>query len=805
MNISMKWLSEYVETTPDIAAFCDKMTMTGTKVERAETSGEEIQRVVLGRILSVEAHPDADKLVVTQVAVGSETIQVVTGAKNIAAGDYVPVALDGASLAGGVKIKSGKLRGVESSGMMCSVEELGLSREDFPEAPEHGIYIFDEALLKEKGVALGDEVKALFGLGDTVVEYEITSNRADCFSVIGVAREAAAAFDRRLTLPSLSFPEVSGNIREMVKISVPAADLCYRYIGKIVKNIQVKPSPRWFQEKIRSAGLRPINNIVDITNFVMLETGQPMHAFDLTKLSGAEIIVRRARAGEQMQTLDGIDRNLDETMLVIADAKKAVGIAGVMGGELSKITEETATILFEAATFNGTNIRHTSKKLGLRSDSSSRFEKHLDPNLAEFAIKRACALIAELEAGEIIEGQIDIYPEPRKERTLPYDAAAINRLLGTELTGQEMAAIFRRLTFTVDEAAGQVTIPTYRADVEGMADLAEEVARIYGYDRIATTINSENPTVGHKSFNQKAEDTVVAALLAMGANEAVEYSFESPKVFEKLRLSPEHAYRRALVIQNPLGEDFSMMRTCMLNGILTSLATNYNHRNSDVTLFEIGRIYLPTAKPVDNSDKNAEMPQEKNCLIVGHYGKKDFFDMKGIAETLAAKLGESFRYQPSAHSFFHPNRQADILLAERPVGYLGEVHPLTAENYEIGARTYLLMLELDEIFQNINPAKKYEAIPKYPAVSRDLALLVKEEVLAAQIEEIFRTESGKLLEKAELFDLYQGEQIEKGYKSMAYALKLRSKDHTLTENEINQVIDRILRKLETAYGIRLRD
>ena len=805
MNISMKWLSEYVETTPDIAAFCDRMTITGTKVERAETSGEEIERVVLGKILSIEAHPDADKLVVTQVAVGNETIQVVTGAKNVAVGDYVPVALVGASLAGGVKIKNGKLRGVESNGMMCSVEELGLSREEFPEAPEHGIYLFDEAMLKEKGMKPGDDVKPLFGLGDTVVEYEITSNRADCFSVIGVAREAAAAFDRPLTLPSVAFPEESGNINEMVKISVPAADLCYRYIGKIVKNVQIKPSPRWFQEKIRSAGLRPINNIVDITNFVMLETGQPMHAFDLTKLSGAEIIVRRAKAGEQMQTLDGVNRNLDETMLVIADKEKAVGIAGVMGGELSKITEDTTTILLEAATFNGTNIRHTSKKLGLRSDSSSRFEKHLDPNLAEFAMKRACALIAELEAGEIMEGKIDIYPDPRKERTMTYDVAAINRLLGTEISEQEMAAIFRRLTFTVDEKTCQVTIPTYRADVEGMADLAEEVARIYGYDKIPTTINSKNPTVGHKSFHQKAEDTVVAALLAMGANEAVEYSFESPKVFDKLRLSPEHGYRRALMIQNPLGEDFSAMRTSMLNGILTSLATNYNHRNSDVTLFEIGRIYLPTATPVDNSDKNAEMPQEKNCLIVGHYGKKDFFDMKGIAEVLAMKLGESFGYQPSNHSFFHPNRQADILLADKKVGYIGEVHPLTAENYEIGAKTYLLMLELDEVFEHINPVKKYEAIPKYPAVSRDLALLVKEEVLAAQIEEIFRSESGKLLEKAELFDLYQGEQIEKGYKSMAYALKLRSKDHTLTESEINQVIDRVLRKLESAYEIRLRD
>ncbi len=805
MNISMKWLSEYVEIKQDITEFCDKMTMSGTKVERAEAIGAEIKRVVLGEILSMEAHPNADKLTVCKVRVGSQSISIVTGAKNVSAGDFIPVALDGAILAGGVKIEKGLLRGVESNGMMCSLEELGLSREAFPEAPENGIYIFDKEELKEKGIAVGEDVRELFGLGDTVVEYEITSNRSDCFSVIGVAREAAATFDAELKLPPISFPEVGGGLEEMVKISVPAGDLCYRYIGKAVRNVKVKPSPKWFQEKIRSAGLRPINNIVDITNFVMLETGQPMHAFDLAKLSGAEIIVRRARAGEVMQTLDEVTRELDETMLVIADAEKAVGIAGVMGGELSKITEETTTILFESANFNGTNIRHTSKKLGLRSDSSSRFEKHLDPNLAEFAINRACALIAQLEAGEIVAGKIDIYPQPRQEKTLPYETAAINRLLGTELPEKEITDIFRRLTFAVDENKKEVTIPTYRADIEGMADLAEEVARIYGYDRIPTTINSKNPTAGHKSFTQRAEDTIIATLLAMGINETVEYSFESPKVFEKLGLPENHPYRRAMVILNPLGEDFSMMRTSMLNGILTSLSTNYNRRNTDVSLFEIGRIYLPAEKEVDNSDKNAEMPLEKNCLIVGHYGKKDFFDMKGIAEALAAKLGESFAYQPSAHSFFHPNRQADILLAGKKVGYLGEVHPLTAEQYELGARTYLLALELDEVFCHINSIKKYEAIPKYPAVSRDLALLVKEDILAAQVEEVFQTEAAELLEKAELFDLYQGEQIEKGYKSMAYSLKLRAKDRTLTEGEINQVLEQILRKLSSKYGIRLRD
>ncbi|RRD93755.1 phenylalanine--tRNA ligase subunit beta [Clostridiales bacterium COT073_COT-073] len=805
MNISMKWLSEYVLAPQDMDVFCDAMTMSGTKVERAETSGKDIELVVLGEILSIEAHPDAERLVVTQVNVGSETIQVVTGAKNVSVGDYIPVALHGASLAGDLKIKKGKLRGVESNGMMCSVEELGLSREDFPEAPENGIYLFDKEELKTKGYSLGDDVKPLFGLDDTVVEYEITSNRADCFSVLGVAREVAATFDRELKMPNIGFKEVSGNIQEMVKISVEADDLCYRYLGKIVKNVKVEPSPKWFQEKIRSAGLRPINNIVDITNFVMLETGQPMHAFDLEKVGGAEIIVRRAKAGEVMKTLDETERVLDESMLVIADKNRATGIAGVMGGEDSKITAETTTILFEAANFNGTNIRHTSKKLGLRSDSSSRFEKHLDPNLVEFAMHRACALIDELNAGQIVEGQIDIYPNPRTERKLSYDVAAINQILGTELSEQEMTDIFRRLTFQVDMESKTVIIPTYRADIEGMADLAEEVARIYGYNEIPTTISSKNPTVGHKTISQKAEDMVISTLLALGANEAVEYSFESPKVFEKLRLPQDHPYRRAMVILNPLGEDFSMMRTSMLNGILTSLSTNYNRRNSDVTLFEIGRVYLPTALPVDNSDKNAEMPTEKNCLVVGHYGKKDFFDMKGMAETLAIALGETFSYQPSAHSFFHPNRQADIICADKRVGYLGEIHPLVADNYEIGAKPYVLMLDLDAVVDHINLSKKYEPIPKYPAVSRDLALLVKEDVLAGEIEGVFAEESGKLLEKAELFDLYQGEQIEKGYKSMAYALKLRAKDHTLTENEINQVLDRILRKLDTTFGIRLRD
>lgn len=805
MNISMKWLSEYVSVNADIEAFCDAMTMSGTKVERAETLGKEIEKVVLGEILEIEAHPDADKLVVTKVNVGSGIVQIVTGAKNVSVGDYIPVALHGANLAGGLKIKKGKLRGVESEGMMCSVEELGLSREDFPEAPEHGIYLFDKAEVTEKGFSLGDEVKALFGLGDTVVEYEITSNRADCFSVIGVAREAAATFGEELKMPRTDYKEVPGNINEMVKISIEATDLCSRYIGKAVKNVKVEPSPKWFQEKIRSAGLRPINNIVDITNFVLLETGQPMHAFDMDKIAGKEIIVRRAKAGEEMETLDETNRQLDETMLVIADAEKAVGIAGVMGGQNSKITDSATTILFESANFNGTNIRHTSKKLGLRSDSSSRFEKHLDPNLPQLAIDRACRLIEELGAGEVMEGQIDCYPNPRVEREMPYDAAFINQLLGTDLKEEQITDTFKRLGFGVKAEQKTVVIPTFRADIEGMADLAEEVARIYGYENIPTTINSKNPTVGHKSFAQKAEDMVIATLLGLGVNEAVEYSFESPKVFEKLMLPEDHPYRKAMVILNPLGEDFSIMRTSMLNGILTSLATNYNRRNTDVSLFELGRTYLPVESEVDNSDKHAPMPTEKNCLIVGHYGKKDFFDMKGIAEVLSQKLGESFRYEPSAHSFFHPNRQADIYCGQTVVGYLGEVHPLVADNYEIGAKSYLLMLDMDEVIHFIKNTKKYEPIPKYPAVSRDLALLVKEEILAAQIEEVFKAESDKLLEKAELFDLYQGEQIEKGYKSMAYALTLRAKDHTLTENEINQVLDRILRKLDSTYQIRLRD
>lgn len=805
MNISMKWLSQYVPVQEDIETFCDAMTMSGTKVERAESLGKEIEKVVIGEIVSIEAHPDADKLVVTQVNVGKEILQIVTGAKNVSVGDYIPVAIHGASLANGLKIKKGKLRGVESQGMMCSVEELGLSREDFPEAPENGIYLFDKTEITEKGFSLGDDVKPLFGLDDTVVEYEITSNRADCFSVLGVAREVAATFDKEFRMPKVDFDEVSGNIEEAVKISIKDSDLCYRYIGKMVKNVKVGPSPKWFCEKIRSAGLRPINNIVDITNFVMLETGQPMHAFDLSKIGGSQVIVRRAKAGETIQTLDETERILDETMLVIADAEKPIGIAGIMGGQNSKITESATTILLEAATFNGTNIRHSSKKLGLRSDSSSRFEKHLDPNLPDFAIRRACALIVELGAGEVVEGSIDIYPNPRVERELSYDVDFINQILGTTLKETEVIDIFRRLRFEVKPEEKKVVIPTFRADIEGIADLAEEVARIYGYNNIPTTINSKNPTVGHKSYEQKMEDEVIATLLALGINEAIAYSFESPKVLDKLLLPMDHPYRNALMILNPLGEDFSMMRTNMLNGILTSLATNYNRRNQEVSLFEIGRIYIPNGKDVDNSDKNAEMPKEKHCLVVGHYGKKDFFDMKGIVEVVGRKLGETFSYQPSAHSFFHPNRQADIYCKDEVVGYLGEVHPLVADNYEIGTKAYIIMLDMEEITKLSDQSKKYEPIPKYPSVSRDLALLVKEEILASQIEEVFQAESNKLLEKVELFDLYQGEQIEKGFKSMAYALTMRAKDHTLTENEINQVLDRILRKLDTTFGIRLRD
>lgn len=796
MNISMKWLNEYVSIDCDINEYCDAMTMSGSKVETYEELGKEITGVVVGKILEIERHPDADKLVVTKVDVGEEIIQIVTGADNISVGDYIPVALPGAELADGLKIKKGKLRGIESDGMMCSVEELGLSRDDFTEAPEHGIYLFSEA--KELGV----DVKPFFGLDDVVVEYEVTSNRPDSFSVLGIAREAAATFNKEFKMPVVEYTSYEGNASDLMKVTIEDDKLCKRFVGKVITDVKIEESPKWLKDKLRSCGVRPINNLVDITNFIMMEQGQPMHAYDLAKLTDKEIRVRAAKEGESIMTLDGEERKLDEGTIVIADASKPIGIAGVMGGETTKVLDDTKTIFFEAANFNGTTIRKGSKKLGLRTDASSKFEKHLDPNLAMEAMERACQLIDMLGAGKVMDGVIDVYPVKREPKEVSYDVDAINKLVGTKVSEEDMLSIFKRLEMQVDSDKKLVIVPTFRPDINITADLAEEVARMYGYDKIPVTLATGTPTVGKKNHKQRVEDITKKMMAACGISESMSYSFEAPKAYDALGIDSDHILHKYVTISNPLGEDFSVMRTTTVNGMLQALSTNYNRRNETAKLYEIGRTYLPKALPL------TEYPIENDYLTIGMYGEDiDFFTVKGVIETTMNSLGikDDITYSADIDMpFLHPGRKANVLYKGEIVGYLGEVHPDTLDNYDIDTRCYLSVLDMSVLVKLTNLQTSFKPVPKYPAVKRDLALLVKEDILVGQIEFYIKQRGGKILESYDLFDVYQGEQIEAGHKSVAYALTFRADDHTLAEKEIAAAMKKILKGLEFELGVTIR-
>lgn len=796
MNVPIKWLTDYVDIDIDIENFIDAMTMSGSKVEGYEVLGKEIDLVVVGKILEINPHPNADKLVVTQVDIGSKTIQIVTGADNISKGDYIPVALNGSTLPKGIKIKKGKLRGVESEGMLCSIEELDFSKEEYPDAPEDGIYIFD------KPYDLGMDVKKIFGLDDTVVEYEITSNRPDCFSILGIAREVAATFKKTLKYPNYDYNEVKGNPKDYASVSIEDKNLCLRYMGKIIQDVKIGPSPKWMQQKLRAAGVRPINNIVDITNFVMLELGQPMHAFDVETLEDKKIIVRRAKDEEKIITLDNEERILDSSMLVIADGKQPIAVAGVIGGELTKITDKTKTILFESASFEGTSVRLTSKKLGIRTESSSKYEKYLDPNNAEQAMNRACNLIEELGAGKIVEGVLDVYPNKRQSATVSYNTDSINKLLGTKITEEEMINIFKSLELVVDKEAKEVIIPTFRPDLLCEADLAEEVARLYGYDNIPITLATGTPTVGMKNYKQKIEDLTRLIMEDCGLNEAMTYSFESPKVFDKLLIPENHSLRKSVVISNPLGEDFSNMRTTTLNGMLNSLSINYNRRNQNARLYELGTVYIPKSLPLN------ELPEELLKLTLGMYGNCDFYDIKGAVETLIDKLGflDKVYYEPNIDlPFLHPGRKAGIFIkGGKELGYIGEVHPTVSEGYEIDDRVYIAVIDMDLLVKNSTLVHSYKQVAKYPAVNRDIAFIAKDEIMVQEIEDILKQRGGKILESYNLFDVYKGSQIEEGYKSIAYSLVFRADDHTLKENEINKVMDKIINGLEYELKIKLR-
>ena len=678
--------------------------------------------------------------------------------------------------------------------MMCSIEELGSTKEMYPEAPEYGIYIFPE------DAQVGASAVEALGLNDAIFEYEITSNRVDCFSVVGIAREAAATFRREFHPPVVTPTGNSEDVNDYVRVTVENTDLCPRYCARVVKNIKIGPSPKWMQRRLASVGIRPINNLVDITNYVMEEYGQPMHAYDLDTIADRHIIVKTAENGEKFTTLDGQERDMDENVLMICDGEKAIGIAGIMGGENSMITDNVKTMLFEAACFDGVNIRKSSKRVGLRTEASAKFEKGLDPNNAQAAIDRACQLVEEMGAGEVVGGMVDVYGKKKEPVRVPFDADKINALLGTQISKEEMLGYFKMLDLEYDETSEEIIAPTFRQDLLCLADLAEEVARFYGYDNIPTTLPTGEATTGKLSFKLRIEQAARDIAEFCGFSQGMTYSFESPKVFDRLLIPEDSPLRKTVQIMNPLGEDYSIMRTISLNGMLTSLATNYNRRNKDVRLYELGNIYLPKSLPL------TELPEERMQFTLGMYGDGDFFTMKGVVEEFFEKIGmkEKETYDPnSGRSYLHPGRQADIIYKGSKIGFLGEVHPEVADTYGIGERAYVAVIDMPEVLKYATFDRKYTGIAKYPAVTRDISMVVPKEILVGQIEEIIEKKGGAYLESYHLFDLYEGEQIKAGFKSVAYSIVFRAKDKTLSDTEVTEAMDRILKGLE-ALGIELR-
>ncbi len=789
MNLSMRWLKEFV-TLDDmpIRDFTEAMTMSGSKVEGWEVEGSEIENVIVGKVLSLDKHPNSDHLWITQINIGAEApIQIVTGAQNLTVGDIVPVAMNNSTLPGGKKIKKGKLRGVESNGMLCSLGELGLTKHDFPYAVEDGIFVLQE------DCRLGEPICEALGFNDTKVEFEITSNRPDCFSVIGLAREAAATFHKPLLLHKPVVKAGHGSCKEMLDVKVEAADLCSIYTARIVKNVRVKPSPLWLRERLRAMGVRPINNIVDITNYVMLEYGQPMHSFDLRFIDENKIRVRRANDGETITTLDGVEHKLTNNNLVIADANKPIAIAGVMGGEFSGIVDDTNTIVFESACFNGASVRTTARDQGMRTDASSRYEKGLDPNNCLPALERACELIELLDAGDVLDDVIIDNHSSSERRRIHLDTDWINRFLDLNLSADEMKVILKKLDCEFD--GDEILVPTFRPDLEHKADIAEEIARFYGYNKIPGTALSGGAQ-GKYTPRQKFERTINDTMLALGASEIMTYSFISPKYYDKIRMPADSPLRKSVTISNPLGEDTSIMRTTALPSMLEVLSRNYNNRNATACLFELASEYIPTT-----DDK---LPIEKTNLIVGMYGNKaDYFTAKGMAEQILEKLCVSdYEIEASAEEYsYHPGRCAVLTIDGKRLGIIGEIHPKTAENYGINERIYCFTLDVDLMFECAKSEKKYVPLPKFPAVTRDLALLCDDSIPVLTLERAIVKGAGSLLETIKLFDVYKGEQIEADKKSVAFSIVLRSNDSTLTEEHTTSVMKKVMKELEKAGAI----
>lgn len=790
MILSKRWLNDYCGVDTDDREFFEKMTLSGSKVECWEKEGEELKNIVLGKVLSLEKHPDSDHLWICQIDIGAdEPVQIVTGAQNLKEGDYVPAALHKSVVAGGQKITKGKLRGVMSNGMLCSLGELGLTVNDFPNAIEDGIMVVDD----ECDLTLGKDIREVLGFNDTKYEFEITSNRSDCLSVTGLAREAAATFGTSFKMPKPEVKDGHGDVNDFLKVKIHEPSLCYRYCGAVVENVRIKPSPLWLRERLRASGVRPINNIVDITNYVMLELGQPMHAFDLRYLEGNEVNVRCAQKGETITTLDGETRDLSEDMLVIADNKKPVAVAGVMGGEYSGIMDDTTTIVFESACFNGFSVRSTAKALGMRTESSSRYEKELNPESCMLCLTRALELVQTLDAGDVVNGVVDVFPTPKEPVKLPLDAEWINNFIGIKLGEKEMTDILEKIGFTVEN--GIITVPYFRNDIEHQADISEEIARFYGFDKIPDWKLrgvAEAMLTDEQEFDKLLENT----MRSIGYSEISTFSFISPKAYDKIELAPDSKFRNSIIISNPLGEDTSVMRTTAIPSMLEVIARNYNYRTPAAKFYENATTYA--------SNGTKELPDENKMLTFGEYGEEsDFYTVKGAVEELFSVIGiENAQFTAlKDNPTFHPGRTAEISVDGEKIGIIGEIHPKVCKNYKIGAKTYIGYLSWNELFKFKNTNKVYRQLPKFPALTRDLAVVCDKKTEVAVLESAIKKGAGKMLEKVELFDIFEGVQIGEGKKSVAFSLVLRSPERTLTDSEADNALNKALEALKAIGAV----
>ena len=801
MKASIEWLKDYSDIDVSSKELGDILTMTGSKVETIDSKGNDIKNVVVGKILEIKKHPDADKLVVTKVDVGEEKIQIVTGANNIKVNDIVPIAKNGAELPGGKSIKTGALRGVESCGMMCSVGELGLELSDYPNQIEHGIMILPEEYEKY----LGENIVDVLNLREDIIDFEITPNRPDCLSIEGLGRETAISLGKEFKNPRKNLDNLNIENKEEIeglKVSINDSDLCYRYIARVVKNVKIGNSPEWLVRRLKAVGVRSINNIVDITNYVMLELGQPMHAFDINSIEGKQIIVRRAKDGEKITTLDGIEHELDNSMLVIADSKKPVAIAGVMGGENSEIEENTTTIVLESAVFNGGSVRKTAKKVGLRTESSSRFEKGLPAENALRAINRAVELIEMLGAGEAICEKIDVYPIKQTMPEIELEPDKINALLGLNLTREEMVSILEKVECKVN--GNKVIPPFFRQDIERSADLAEEIVRFYGYDKLETSLVKADTTIGVRNKLQKIQDRIKEEMVSKGFSEIYTYAFINENDLDKINVPETSELRSQIInIRNPLSEDYKVMRTTTIASMMQTLATNYNNKNANVRLYDLSRIYKNDKSQIENGTN----PTEDFILTLGMYGKDaDFYTIKGLVENVlwVSGIAKYDIQRVENNTSYHPGRTAEFKVGIDSIATFGEIHPLVTENYGINERVYIAEINVTKITKYARTNKKYESIAKFPAVERDISLIVDEYIEVRQIEKIIEKRAKKLIESIKLFDIYRSDKLEANKKSVAYSLVFRAKDRTLTDNDINPIMEAIISDLENSLNAELR-